>query len=80
MIPIEFKESNKKFLKPDSMTDKECGSLFVHQNETHIISCWKLSFKERIQILFTGIIWLWVCGSKQPPISLDCKSPFEEEK
>ncbi len=78
MVPIKFKESNKTFIKPASMTDKECGSLPVHQNEHHIISCWKLSFKERIRMLFTGKVWLWVWGKKQQPISLGCENPFND--
>ena len=26
--------------------------------EGHVISCWKLSFKERIRLLITGKIWM----------------------
>ena len=76
MIPVEVRESNKKFIKPASMTDDECGVLPVYQHDHHIISCWKLTFKERIQILFKGIVWLWIRGVKQAPVSLGCENPF----
>lgn len=79
MKPIKFKESNKTFTRPESMTKEECGPLPVYQDNHHIISCWKLTLKERVKILVKGKVWLWVWGTKQQPISLDCENPFKEE-
>lgn len=73
MNPIKFKEANKNLTKPKSMTDKECGSLWVFNDGNQNISCWKLSFKQRIKALFYGKIWLCVLsGNSQPPVWVDC--------
>jgi len=79
MKPINFKESNKTFLRPESMTDDQCRPLRVYQDDKYIISKWKLTFFERIQILFSGIIWLCVHANYTPPISVDLKNPFIEK-
>lgn len=77
MKPIKFKESNKDFLKPDSMTEEECGSLPVFQDDKQIISCWKMGWKEVLTFLFTGKIWFRNLGKTQVPIYLGCKNPFK---
>jgi len=80
MKSIEFRESNRTYFKPESMTDEECSSLPVFQNEKYIISKWRLGLIERMRILFSGHIWLWIHGCVQPPVSLDVKSPFIEKE
>lgn len=52
MRPIDFKESNSILTKPQNMTDEECSSLNIYTDGTECISCWKLSFKDRIMALF----------------------------
>lgn len=72
MKPVKFKEANAELGKPPSMTDDECGSLPVFKDGKQCISLWKLSFKERLQVLFFGKIWLGVIsGMTQPPVWLD---------
>lgn len=78
--PIDFKESNFNWLKPNGMTDEECGSLPAYRDGKHSISCWKLGFVERIKILFTGKVWLWIFGGMQPPVSVNGGSPWQKEK
>ena len=82
MSPIKFKEANKNLSKPSSMTDEECGPLWVFNDNDQCISCWKLSFKERVKALFFGNIWIGILsGVTQPPIWLDCKKTvFEKQK
>ena len=73
MIAIKFKEANKNLLKPESMTDEECGSLWVYSDGRQCISCWRLTWKERIKALLFGKVWLFVLsGYSQPPVWLDC--------
>lgn len=81
MIPIKFKQANKNLLKPDSMTEDECSSLWVYTDGNQCISCWKMNWKQRIKALFFGKIWLSVMsGRTQPPVWIDCcKTVFEEE-
>ena len=81
MIPIKFKQANKNLLKPDSMTEDECSSLWVYTDGNQCISCWKMNWKQRIKALFFGKIWLSVMsGRTQPPVWIDCcKTVFEGE-
>ena len=73
MKPIKFKEANKNLLKPQNMTDEECSSLWVYTDSKECISCWKMSFKQRLSALFYGKVWLSVLsGQTQPPVWLDC--------
>lgn len=82
MKPVKFKEANKNLLKPDSMTDEECSSLWVYTDGVQCVSCWRLTFKERMCALLFGKVWLSVLsGHTQPPVWLDCsKTVFVKEK
>lgn len=79
--PIKFEEANKNLLKPSSMTDEECSSLWVYSDGEQCISCWKLGWKERLAALLFGKVWLSVLsGSTQPPVWIDsCKTVFERQ-
>ena len=79
MKPIEFKQQNKVYAKDQKpylplpvYEDSEQGGRVFH--------CWKLTFWERIKILFTGKLWINVLNFGQPlqPIRpmIDC--PFED--
>ena len=83
MKPKKFKQATIELKKPTSMTDEECGSLYVLQTERgECISLWTTSFWERLKFLFHGKLWLGVhSGEKQPPVWLDCtKSIFIKSK
>ena len=72
MKPIKFKEMNRELTKPKNMTE-ECSSLYVYTDEEVCISCWKLSFIERLKALIHGRVWLGVLsGGTQPPVFIDC--------
>lgn len=79
MTPIKFKEANRNLSKPPNMTDAECSSLWVYSDGIQCISCWKMSWKQRIKALLFGKVWLSVLsGSTQPPVWIDCdKTVFE---
>ena len=81
MQPVKFKESNKVLQKPPGMTDKECGSLPVWNDGTKSISCWQMTWIERLKALLYGRIWLWVYfGPTQPPVALSVESTvFQSE-
>ena len=76
MIPMDFKEKNCMLTKED------CLPLPVYANGEQIVSCWKMSWKERIKALFYGKVWLSVMGEKtHPPVWLMCdKTVFEKEE
>ena len=71
MEPTKFEQANKDLLKPQGMTDEECGSLPVFTDGNECISCWKMTCRERFSALFFGKVWLSVySGQTQPPVWL----------
>lgn len=80
MKPIDFAQSTKVLQKPSTMSDKECASLHVWSDGKQCVSCWKPTFKERLNILFGGRIWLGVLsGRTQPPVFVSGNAVFEKE-
>lgn len=80
MTPRYFPEATIELKKPSSMTDEECGSLWIHQtSDGQCVSAWKVPFWDRVKLLFHGTIWLGVMsGRTQPPVWLDCKKTVFE--
>jgi hypothetical protein len=65
MKPIKFKEQNVVYAK----NQPEYIPLPAFKNNSEkgeVISCWHLSFMERVRLLFTGRIWLSLCSFNQP--------------
>jgi hypothetical protein len=75
MHPVEFPGMNSK------LTSSGCGDLPVAHCETHIVSCWELSDKDRKRIADGGKIWFTIHAPFHPPIALttDCPIAIEEE-
>lgn len=72
MNPVKFTEANKNLLKPSSMTDEECASLWVFTDGGQCVSRWQLTWLDRLRILWYGHVWLSVhSGATQPPVRLD---------
>ena len=79
MKPIDFPQSTKVLQKPSTMTDKECALLHVWNDGKQCVSCWKPSFKERLNILFGGNVWLGVLSGKtQPPVFVSGERVFNK--
>jgi len=72
---IDFPESNKQFVKPDSMSDEECYpvSAYIGKNEnghTYINTVWQLN-KEDLEAVNAGRpIVLQIMGTSLPPHAL----------
>ena len=49
------------------------------KDEGFTVSCWKLTWRERLSVLLTGRTWLWVWGT-HPPVAIDGTSPFGKGK
>lgn len=80
MIPTAFPEQNKTLTKPQGMTDEECGSLPVYNDGEQSVSCWRMSWRERLSALWHGKVWLQVyAGQTQPPVSLTAASSIFTE-
>jgi len=79
MKPIKFKEQNC-ILAEDQ---PQYQPLPVYRAEDgQVISCWSLTFKERLRVLFSGKIWYSVLTFNKPlqPQLPSIDSPFIEEK
>lgn len=77
MKPIDFPQSTKVLQKPSTMSDNECSSLHVWNDGKQCVSCWKPTFKERMNILFGGKVWLGVLSGKtQPPVFVSGEMVF----
>jgi hypothetical protein len=63
MKPKKFKESNVIFAENQT----EYAPLPAFRDESGIVvSCWNLSFLERLKVLFTGSIWTATMTFNQP--------------
>lgn len=63
MKPIEFKGQNTVYAK-DQPEYQPLPALKADDGQ--VISCWKLSFRERIKILLTGRMWLSLMSFNKP--------------
>lgn len=85
MLPVNFTESNFTFTKPPTMSEEECGDLRVFKGQYAdgtpcIISKWQPS-KEDIEAISRGeAIYLSICGTGMPPVSLFTENPFTQKK
>jgi hypothetical protein len=71
VTPKEFAEQNKVLTKPQGMTDEECRSLPVYSDGVQCVSCWEMTWSERLAALITGRVWLQIyAGRTQPPVAL----------
>jgi hypothetical protein len=79
MKPIEFAEQNVVFAKDQP----EYLPLPAHRTDDGIVtSCWALSWRERIKVLFTGRIWWSVSTFNHPlqPLLPLVDRPFERSQ
>jgi hypothetical protein len=65
MRPVKFKEQNCTFAEnqPEYL---QLPALKIDSDNKEVISCWKLSFKERLRVLFLGRIWLSLASFGMP--------------
>lgn len=75
MRAINFPERNITFMPPAGM-EGQCDPLPAFQGEGQVISCWHLTFWERLKLLFCGKLWFSVIGDAQPPIWMGVNCPF----
>ena len=57
MKPVEFKHQSIVFAK-DQPEYQPLPALRLETPQGEVISCWRMSFKERIKVLFFGRVWL----------------------
>jgi len=74
MQPKFFKDSNTLLCPPIdwvAINHGNCKNLTIRRENGVCISCWHVSFKERIQILFGTPVYLHiVSGETQPAVKI----------
>jgi len=65
MKPVEFKHQNVVFAK-DQKEYQPLPALKLNTTEGEVISCWRMSFKERMKVLFTGKVWISLMSFNKP--------------
>ena len=78
MYPIEFPEQNLVLAEDQP----EYLPLPSHRaDDGEVISCWLLSWRERLRVLWTGRLWLRQLTFNEPlqPQLLEVESPFHGE-
>lgn len=65
MKAVEFKHQNVVFAK-DQPEYIPLPALKIDGPNGEVISCWKLSFKERILVLLFGKVWLSILTFNKP--------------
>jgi len=78
MDAIHFEQANHTLKgNGDNVSDLPCFYGKNAQDQPVIVSCFKLTKEELEKINETGVIWLHVLGSTQPPVAIDVENPFE---
>ena len=86
MEPVNFQHSNKTLSPPVRAAEKysdnvdDVESLHVWTDGEQCVSCWKMSWKERLLALWKGRVWCAVLsGETQPPIFLIVQGEYLSE-
>lgn len=66
MKPIKFKECNTTYAKNQPQYNPLSAYRDTYSSEGYVVSCWKMSFIERLRILFTGKLWVNMMMFSQP--------------
>ena len=65
MKPIEFEHQNVIFAK-DQPEYQPLPALKLNTEQGEVISCWRMSLKERLKVLFTGKVWVSLTMFNKP--------------
>lgn len=77
--PTSFTEATRTLVAPvdwDNADRGPCGDLPVYTDGEQLISCWRLSWRERVAALVGGRVWLRVVGAGHPPVAVEATSPW----
>ena len=76
--PIDFPESNTVWRGwPEDGNHAAVLDLPAWRGNNFSISCWRLSWRERLRVLFTGRAWLRVAAKQHPPVHISGLNPFD---
>lgn len=74
---ISFDEQNITFAKDQPEYFQLPAHRFKNDDQGHIACCWQLTLKERIQVLFHGLVWHEILTFNSPlqPQKLSTQKP-----
>jgi hypothetical protein len=77
MKPVRFEGCNSELSNHDPEA-KPVPVLELEEREGTVIICWKLTWRERLRVVLTGVIWNAVVTFHRPmqPVILTVKRPF----
>lgn len=77
MKPIEFPEQNTVYAEDQPEYLPLPG---FREPDGCVTTCWGLSLRERLRVLFTGRVWLSQLTFNQPlqPVAMRVENPFAE--
>ena len=80
MKPTKFKEANTVFGANQEEYLDLPGYINPEDPFGQLITCWQLSIKERLKLLFTGTLWLsqLTFNRSMQPQRPDINSPFSD--
>lgn len=83
MKPIRFTEQTM-VLQPNpaqlEIDGLEVGELPIFTDGSQVISCWGLTLRERLRVLWYGKIWLGIhSGHTQPAVWMDVDTVFSAD-
>jgi hypothetical protein len=78
MKPVEFDAVNMRWAEDQP----EYQTLPAHVTSEESISCWQLSWRDLLRLIFTRRIWLRQMNMNQPlqPQLMQTEDPFTEKK
>jgi len=83
MKAIEFKDQNVVFAK-DQPEYQPLPALKLDTQEGEVITCWGLTFRERLRVLFKGKVWVSMLSFNKPLtpllLSTDSKELYTNNK
>jgi len=83
MRPITFKYANRTLGAPEGEYPEDVAGidpLPVWTNGRQCVSCWKMSWRERLAALVFGRVWLAVLsGSTQPAVGITATRAYLKE-
>jgi len=75
--PVHFPEANRLLGPPLGVSRDECGDLHTFNANGVSVSCWAMTWRDRLRALVTGRVWLHVwSGPTQPPVAVSTETPF----
>ena len=74
LTPGTFPQANFTYTAPAGMDN--CDPLPVYKGADMAVSCWPLTWRQRLALLWRGKLWLMVVMPGHPPVALMTRSPW----